>query len=185
MRKKICISIIISCLTTVSLCAQDFQIVKMGYSVSQGSWFNLSLSYTNIESRWGGHLYIGGYGVLGNNETGIDYNYNTKIIYDKQMLTRGSAVTLGPSYRIFDNFPTYLNLGIGLGIRTEEWERYEVYDFKYLSDEYNLIYYEENKMGIAIHAGIGIELNRWLGVETFYDTHTGFGGGITIGLLSN
>lgn len=117
-------------------------IYQVGYSYSQGSAFNMSMA---MKKTWGIFVNYGGFGPQRNFETDIDYNYNTEVISDEKDKNNKWSIVVGPTFRIVKNIPLYISAGIGYGSDQEIWQRYERYNFEYLSDEYNLISYEKSK----------------------------------------
>lgn len=158
-------------------------IYQVGYSYSQGSAFNMSM---DMKKTWGIFVNYGGFGPQRNFETDIDYNYNTEVISDEKDKNNKWSIVVGPTFRIVKNIPLYISAGIGYGSDQEIWQRYERYNFEYLSDEYNLISYEKSKKS-GINYQIGLEydfiMKSWMiGLESYYNKYMGVGFGISLGM---
>ena len=158
-------------------------IYQVGYSYSQGSAFNMSMA---MKKTWGIFVNYGGFGPQRNFETDIDYNYNTEVISDEKDKNNKWSIVVGPTFRIVKNIPLYISAGIGYGSDQEIWQRYERYNFEYLSDEYNLISYEKSKKS-GINYQIGLEydfiMKSWMiGLESYYNKYMGVGFGISLGM---
>lgn len=158
-------------------------IYQVGYSYSQGSAFNMSMA---MKKTWGIFVNYGGFGPQRNFETDIDYNYNTEVTSDEKDKNNKWSIVVGPTFRIVKNIPLYISAGIGYGSDQEIWQRYERYNFEYLSDEYNLISYEKSKKS-GINYQIGLEydfiMKSWMiGLESYYNKYMGVGFGISLGM---
>lgn len=158
-------------------------IYQVGYSYSQGSAFNMSMA---MKKTWGIFVNYGGFGSQRNFETDIDYNYNTEVISDEKDKNNKWSIVVGPTFRIIKNIPLYISAGIGYGSDQEIWQRYERYNFEYLSDEYNLISYEKSKK-TGVNYQIGLEydfiMKSWMiGLESYYNKYMGVGFGISLGM---
>lgn len=158
-------------------------IYQVGYSYSQDSAFNMSMA---MKKTWGIFVNYGGFGPQRNFETDIDYNYNTEVISDEKDKNNKWSIVVGPTFRIVKNIPLYISAGIGYGSDQEIWQRYERYNFEYLSDEYNLISYEKSKKS-GINYQIGLEydfiMKSWMiGLESYYNKYMGVGFGISLGM---
>lgn len=158
-------------------------IYQVGYSYSQGSAFNMSMA---MKKTWGIFVNYGGFGPQRNFETDIDYNYNTEVISDEKDKNNKWSIVVGPTFRIVKNIPLYISAGIGYGSDQEIWQRYERYNFEYLSDEYNLISYEKSKKsGINYQMGLEYDfiMKSWMiGLESYYNKYMGVGFGISLGM---
>ena len=82
--------------------------------------------------------------------------------------------------------PLYISAGVGYGADQEIWQRYEKYNFEYVSDEYNLVSYEKSKK-TGINYQIGLEydfiMKSWMiGVESYYNKYMGVGLGVVFGI---
>lgn len=158
-------------------------IYQVGYSYSQGSAFNMSMA---MKKTWGIFVNYGGFRPQRNFETDIDYNYNTEVISDEKDKNNKWSIVVGPTFRIIKNIPLYISAGIGYGSDQEIWQRYERYNFEYLSDEYNLISYEKSKK-TGVNYQIGLEydfiMKSWMiGLESYYNKYMGVGFGISLGM---
>lgn len=162
----------------------DFSFIyQIGYSCSQGSAFNMSMA---MKKTWGIFVNYGGFGPERSFETGIDYNYNTEVISNEKDKNNKWSIVVGPTFRVLKKIPLYISAGVGYGTDQEIWQRYEKYNFEYVSDEYNLVSYEKSKK-TGINYQIGLEydfiMKSWMiGVESYYNKYMGVGLGVVFGI---
>ena len=160
---------------------------QIGYAYSTHAPFNWT-QHIKWGDQWGMFTNFGMKGTLFEYESGIDYGYNTEVIYDRFESENRFAVVGGVAYRIIKKIPFYVSAGIGYGSASENWEKYTKYNFNYLPDEYQMkSYIKPIKSGFAYQLGVQYDFHfgqYWLmGIEIFHNNYLGVGFGISLGVI--